>query len=329
MRDFPGRAGLETSLRITLPGDPADFQRLTTALDVVLAPEAIVFDLDGVLADVRASQRAAMVETAATYGVTVTMSDIEAALRTGDAANDWIVTQRLITARGMQADLETVTARFQALYLGTPDSAGLRDHERLIVPRAVLARLADRLPLAVVTGRPRDEARWFLERVEIGAQEGGLTAQPLGYDGFRVRLARKRENPNVPLDVCDFIRLRIVTRLFAEPWRCRDHERDSEQDQLGHKHSNETADRGDESWCGDALRHCKQRLRTHCSGQRCFPSGGCQNCTEQPAGCTGCGKCTGTSFPTGSAKDEVQQRGAGQAHRSFSQAQCSFTCDAS
>src|SRR6266576_3076510 len=162
-----GRAGLETSLRITLPGDPADFERLTTALDVVLAPEAIVFDLDGVLADVRASQRAAMVETAATYGVTVTMSDIEAALRTGDAANDWIVTQRLITARGMQADLETVTARFQALYLGTPDSAGLREHERLIVPRAVLARLADRLPLAVVTGRPRDEARWFLERVEI------------------------------------------------------------------------------------------------------------------------------------------------------------------
>ena len=29
---------------------------------------------------------------------------------------------------------------------------------------AMLERLAKRLPLAVVTGRPRDEARWFLER---------------------------------------------------------------------------------------------------------------------------------------------------------------------
>ena len=195
VRDFPGRAGLETSLRITLPGDPADFQRLTTALDVVLAPEAIVFDLDGVLADVRASQRAAMVETAATYGVTVTMSDIEAALRTGDAANDWIVTQRLITARGMQADLETVTARFQALYLGTPDSAGLREHERLIVPRAVLARLADRLPLAVVTGRPRDEARWFLERVEIADLFGAVVCMEDAArkpDPAPVRLALER-----------------------------------------------------------------------------------------------------------------------------------------
>jgi HAD superfamily hydrolase (TIGR01548 family) len=155
------------SLRITLPGDPADFERLTTTLDTVLAPQAMVFDLDGVLADVHASQRAAMIETAATYGVTVTMSDIEAALRGGDAANDWIVTQRLIAARDVQADLESVTACYQALYLGTGDSTGLREHERLIAPRALLERLARQLPLAVVTGRPREEARWFLERAGI------------------------------------------------------------------------------------------------------------------------------------------------------------------
>jgi len=40
VRDFPGRAGLETSLRITLPGDPADFARLTAALESVLGQEA-------------------------------------------------------------------------------------------------------------------------------------------------------------------------------------------------------------------------------------------------------------------------------------------------
>jgi len=174
VRDFPGRAGLETSLRITLPGDPGDFERLTSALDTVLAPQAIVFDLDGVLADVRESQRAAMIATASAYGVSVTMQDIETALRSGDAANDWIVTQRLIGAAGGQADLETVTARFQALYLGTNGSPGLRERERLIVPRALLAGLAKRLPLAVVTGRPRDEARWFLERAEIADLFGAV-----------------------------------------------------------------------------------------------------------------------------------------------------------
>jgi histidinol-phosphate aminotransferase len=167
VRDFPGRAGLEASLRITLPGDPADFERLTRALETVLAPEAIVFDLDGVLADVRDSQRAAMIATAATHGVTVTAPDVERVLRAGDANNDWIVTQRLIGAGGVQVDLETVTARFQSLYLGTADAPGLRVRERTIVPRAVLERLSQRLPLAVVTGRPRDEARWFLERERI------------------------------------------------------------------------------------------------------------------------------------------------------------------
>jgi histidinol-phosphate aminotransferase len=37
VRDFPGRPGLETALRITLPGDAADFDRLCEALDAALA----------------------------------------------------------------------------------------------------------------------------------------------------------------------------------------------------------------------------------------------------------------------------------------------------
>jgi histidinol-phosphate aminotransferase len=40
VRDFPRRrgGGLETALRITLPGDPAQFQRLCAALEAVLSP---------------------------------------------------------------------------------------------------------------------------------------------------------------------------------------------------------------------------------------------------------------------------------------------------
>ena len=174
VRDYSGRAGRETSLRITLPADAADFERLTRALETVLAPEAIVFDLDGVLADVRESQRAAMIATGAAFGVAITMADVERALRSGDAANDWIVTQRLIAERGKTVDLSSVTARYQSLYLGTNGTPGLRERERAIVPRAVLERLAKRLPLAVVTGRPREEARWFLEREGLAPLFGAM-----------------------------------------------------------------------------------------------------------------------------------------------------------
>ena len=41
VRDFPERRGLETALRITLPGDVADFQRLSHALDGTFEAEGL------------------------------------------------------------------------------------------------------------------------------------------------------------------------------------------------------------------------------------------------------------------------------------------------
>jgi histidinol-phosphate aminotransferase len=167
VRDFPGRAGCDTALRITLPGDQAAFEQLVHALETVLAPEALLLDLDGVLANVRDSQRAAIAATAAAFGVTVTTAEVATTVQEGDAANDWAVARRLIEGRGARASLEDVTARYQAIYLGRPGTPGLREHERLIPSRALLERLAARLPLAIVTGRPRDEARWFLENAGV------------------------------------------------------------------------------------------------------------------------------------------------------------------
>src|SRR5204862_359941 len=103
------RPGLETALRITLPGEPAAFERLTTALDTVLAPQAIIFDLDGVLADVRESQRAAMIATATAFGVTITMGDIETALRAGDAARDAVDATMLALGDGERGNVLAAT----------------------------------------------------------------------------------------------------------------------------------------------------------------------------------------------------------------------------
>ncbi|HEV8266040.1 MAG TPA: aminotransferase class I/II-fold pyridoxal phosphate-dependent enzyme [Gemmatimonadales bacterium] len=195
VRDFPGRAGCETALRITLPGDEAEFAQLAQALETALAPQALLLDLDGVLADVRDSQRVAIAATAASLGVNVSATEVAAAVRGGDAANDWTVTRRLIEGRGAQASLEDVTARYQDLYLGRPGTPGLREHERLIPTRALLERLAARLPLAIVTGRPRDEARWFLERAGVADLFRAVVTMedaPPKPDPAPVRLALER-----------------------------------------------------------------------------------------------------------------------------------------
>ena len=163
VRDFPNRPGLTGAIRITLPGDAIAFQRLVTAFETVLVPEALLLDLDGVLADVQHSQRAAIAATASSFGAPVTPVQVATAIRSGDAANDWLVTRRLIEAAGVDASLDDVTARYQSLYLD------LREREQLIPSSSLLERLGARLPLALVTGRPRAEAEWFLDRAGIAS----------------------------------------------------------------------------------------------------------------------------------------------------------------
>lgn len=195
VRSFPGRPALADSLRITCPGDEQTCERLHTALRTALAPEALLFDLDGVLVDVSRSYREAIRLTATEFGVRVTPEEIAAAKAQGDANNDWVVTQRVLAQHGITAPLNDVTRRFEALYQGTAARPGLRENERLIPSPELIARLATRCPLAVVTGRPRADARRFLERFNLTrhfrvviAQEGA----PAKPDPTGVRLALSR-----------------------------------------------------------------------------------------------------------------------------------------
>jgi histidinol-phosphate aminotransferase len=164
IRIFPESLELSAWTRITCPGDPTAFSRLTAALHTALSPQAILFDMDGVLVDVSGSYRRAILETAASFGAKITQEDIHAIKAEGDANNDWIVTKRLLSRAGIEADLAEVTARFEALYQGEGEKRGLREEESLRVDRAWLMKLKARYPLGIVTGRPRSDALYLLER---------------------------------------------------------------------------------------------------------------------------------------------------------------------
>lgn len=168
VRRWPDRPGLEDAVRIGCPADPAAFARLERALEIALAPEALLFDMDGVLADVSQSYREAIRQTCASYGVAVDDAAIAAVKAAGDANDDWRLTQRLLAAQGVERPLDEVTARFEALYQGTgAGDEGLWRRESLLVERPWLARLAARLPLAIVTGRPRADAERFLQSFDL------------------------------------------------------------------------------------------------------------------------------------------------------------------
>lgn len=148
--------GFEGAVRIGCPGDEPATQRLLHTLGAVLRPEAVLFDVDGVLVDVSGSYRRAIVETAATFGVTVTPDDIRRIKAQGGANDDWDVTWRLV---GGSVGYDEVQRRFEQLYQG-----GLWRNERLRLPADALRRLARQAPIALVTGRPRaDLERLLLE----------------------------------------------------------------------------------------------------------------------------------------------------------------------
>ena len=168
IRAFPDRPGLEDAIRIACPANDADFERLDRAIRTVAEPQGLLFDLDGVFADVSESYRQAIVETGRSFGVEITADEISAIKARGNANNDWQVTREILADHGVDADLDEVTRRFESHYQGTDDEPGLWTREKLLVDPAFFEKLADRgLPMAIVTGRPRRDAERFFDHFDI------------------------------------------------------------------------------------------------------------------------------------------------------------------
>ena len=195
VRIFPGKRDLQGCLRITCPGEPEEFARLCSALGTVLRPQGLLFDMDGVLADVSQSYRRAIIETAASYGVELRAEEIRAAKTEAGSNNDWALTHKLLQRHGVRADLDEVTERFENLYQGTDESPGLRRTENLLASPGLLENLSRRVPLGVVTGRPRADAERFLREKGVAERLSALVCledAPQKPDPRPVRLALRQ-----------------------------------------------------------------------------------------------------------------------------------------
>jgi len=187
----------KSCLRITCPGNKNGFSSLSAALAVINQPEAILFDLDGVLADVSKSFREAIVLTAEKFNVQVSGEDILKRKLAGNSNNDWELTWNLIKDAGKAADLSEVTTVFENFYQGSVETPGLWKKETFLSTLTWLSSLKEKYRLAIVTGRPRKDAIRFLEENNLWSLFSAIVCMedaPAKPSAEPVKLALKQLN---------------------------------------------------------------------------------------------------------------------------------------
>lgn len=124
----------------------------------------VVFDMDGVLAEVTASYRAAIVETVRHFtGRRISNETIQQYKNSGGWNNDWALSQKIASDLGVEIDYNTVVDYFNQIFIGA-NGDGLIRRESWLPDPGFLDRLAKRFGLAIFTGRLRYELDFTLAR---------------------------------------------------------------------------------------------------------------------------------------------------------------------
>jgi HAD superfamily hydrolase (TIGR01548 family) len=124
----------------------------------------IVFDMDGVLAEVMESYRESIVQTVQHFtGKTITRDAIQDYKNQGGWNNDWALSQKIAADFGTQIDYDTVVKQFNVFFLGE-NGDGLVTRESWFPKPGLLERLGESHGLSLFTGRLRYEADITLRR---------------------------------------------------------------------------------------------------------------------------------------------------------------------
>jgi len=123
--------------------------------------------MDGVLVDVRSSYRRAIQETVRFFtGQRASLKEIQGLKEKGGYNNDWDLTETILLSRGKKIPRYNIITTFQKYYFGRSGQGFIRS-EKWLLSKEILVSLNSRFITGIVTGRPRQEALFVLERFEM------------------------------------------------------------------------------------------------------------------------------------------------------------------
>jgi HAD superfamily hydrolase (TIGR01548 family) len=127
----------------------------------------VIFDVDGVLVDVRGSFHTTVLETVRFFTKKrVTRAELDRWKNKSGFNDDWKLSTAWVQSLGGKFEYDEVKRKFVELYWGK-NGKGNVAREKWLLPRTSLRRLASRSELALFTGRVRAEADYTLDRCRV------------------------------------------------------------------------------------------------------------------------------------------------------------------
>jgi HAD superfamily phosphatase len=137
---------------------------VTSAKSIAL-PKILIFDVDGVLVDVRRSYWLSALETMQFLtGKRVSWSELHKWKSKPGNNDDWSLVSNWATALGRRTSYEEARDAFQQFYWGKDGKAGNVEKEKLIVTPRQIEKWAKRFELNLFTGRTREEFSYTFDK---------------------------------------------------------------------------------------------------------------------------------------------------------------------
>ncbi len=130
-----------------------------------LDPKILIFDVDGVLVDVRETYWRSGIETIHSLtGKKPTWAEFHEWKRMPGNNDDWTMVSRWATALGVPTSYEQAREAFSPFYWGRNGQPGNVLKEKLLVTRQLIERWAARRELNLFTGRTKQEFAWTFDK---------------------------------------------------------------------------------------------------------------------------------------------------------------------
>ena len=140
-------------------------KRIPKHLGRRLDPKILIFDVDGVLVDVRETYWRSGLETIRHLtGKRPTWAEFHQWKRMPGNNDDWRMVSRWATALGVPTSYDEARIAFTPFYWGHDGQPGNVEKEKLLVTPKLIARWAKGRELNLFTGRTRQEFTWTFDK---------------------------------------------------------------------------------------------------------------------------------------------------------------------